>query len=60
MSKQANIIRAGGKRDLLAQAAAAARTMTTPVFADISRFAEPSANRMVWMSSATGQHPSFV
>lgn len=48
------------KRDLIRQAAAAARTAATPVFADISRFAEPSSTRMVWMPTTTGHHPSFV
>lgn len=52
--------RAATKRDLLAQAAAAVRAAAAPVFADISRFAEPSATRMVWMPTTTGHHPSFV
>ncbi len=52
--------RATNKRDLLTQAAAAARAAAAPAFADISRFAEPSTTRMVWMPTTTGQHPSFV
>jgi len=48
------------KRDLLLQAATAARSAAAPVFADVSRFAEPSATRMVWMPTTTGHHPSFV
>ena len=50
------------KRDYFAkaQAVAHARSTATPVFADIKRFSEPSATRMVWMPTTTGLHPSFV
>ena len=49
-------------RDRIAKAAAEAQARATaaPVFADISRFGEPSSTRMVWMPSTTGLHPSFV
>ena len=48
------------QRIATAQAEARARATAAPVFADISRFSEPSSSRMVWMASPTGQHPSFV
>lgn len=50
------------KHDRLRQAAveAASRVTATPVFADINRFGEPSATRMIWQPTTTGMHPSFV
>jgi hypothetical protein len=50
------------KRDRITQAAAEAHARATaaPVFADISRFREPSATRMIWQPTTTGFHPSFV
>ena len=43
-----------------AAAEAQARATAAPVFADISRFAEPSATHMIWQPTTTGFHPSFV
>ena len=50
------------KRDRIAQVAtdAHARVAAAPVFADISRFGEPSATAMVWQPTTTGFHPSLV
>jgi hypothetical protein len=43
-----------------AAAEAHARATAAPVFADISRFGEPSATRMIWQPTTSGLHPSFV
>ncbi len=59
MKMRSNILSAT-KHEVLVEGAAAARAAATPVFADITRFAEPSPTRMVWMPTTSGQHPSFV
>ena len=48
--------------DLISMALFESETVASPapVFADVSRFSEPSATRMVWVKSTTGLHPSFV
>ena len=58
----ANRASIAAKRDRIAQAAAEMNSWATatPVFADVSRFGEPSRTAMIWQPTTTGAHPSFV